>query len=392
MSICLVFPGDSQSARTWSGTPSGLARGLEELGIEVLHVSAEPPLPLGLAVTLPLALLRLRRCRGARGAAALRASRAAVREGSSEVAALRSAVLDLRLRRLAGSPALIQIGTGYTVPSKFPIVTVEDMTVPQARALGLPEWQVQSARTVSLRIERQRRAYEQARACCVASEWARDSLTSHYGISPEKVRVVGLGRNHNPRPVPRDWATPRFLFVGRDFERKGGPAVLRAFGRLHEGQPGATLDVVGEHPRLALPGVRGHGRLSLADPACRARLEALFEASTCLVMPSLFEPFGIAHAEAAAAGVPSIGTTVGGAADVIGPDAGILVPPRDGTSLWEAMRRLSDPQTAAAMGAAALARSRRFTWGAVAGRVVAAIESGAADRQDPRSAPSSSRP
>jgi len=258
------------------------------------------------------------------------------------------------------------------------VATFEDMTVPQAVALGLPEWRAQSPKTVRRRIELQRRAYEQALACCVASGWVARSLTDDYGVAPGKVHVVGLGRNHDPRPAPRAWTAPRFLFVGRDFERKGGPAVLRTFARLREVVPAATLDVVGGHPRLDLIGVTGHGQLSLTDPAARAKLETLFESSTCCVMPSRFEPFGIVHAEAAAAGVPSIGTTVGGAEEVIEPDGGVLVPPEDGKLLWEAMLRLSEPETAARMGAAALERSERFTWRAVAGRVVAALESGLA--------------
>jgi hypothetical protein len=374
MRTCLVFPGDSRSARTWSGTPRGLARGLGELGLEVHHASADLPRPVRLAVTVPLALLGLRRTHQRLGIAALRASQAAAREGSAELAALRSFALGRRLRRLADDVPVIQIGTGYTVPPGFEVVTFEDMTVRQASALGLPEWRAQSTSNVNRRIERQRRAYEQAISCCVASGWAARSLTDDYGIPPEKVHVVGLGRNHDPHRATRDWTTPRFLFVGRDFERKGGPAVVRAFRRLRERVPGATLDVVGRHPRLDVPGVNAHGLLSLTDPGARARLVALYESSTCLVMPSLFEPFGIAHAEAAAAGVPSIGTTVGGAPEVIGPDAGLVVPPGDEEALWEAMLELSEPGTAARMGAAALDRSSRFTWGAVARRVMAAIE------------------
>jgi glycosyltransferase involved in cell wall biosynthesis len=90
-------------------------------------------------------------------------------------------------------------------------------------------------------------------------------------------------------------------------------------------------------------------------------------------MPSSFEPFGIVHATAAAAGVPSIGTTVGGAGYVIGAHGGRLVPPGDRRALLAAMLELSSPDTAMRMGAAALERSRRFTWRAVAQRVLDAL-------------------
>ena len=42
--------------------------------------------------------------------------------------------------------------------------------------------------------------------------------------------VVGFGRNCEPRPVPRDWREPRFLFVGVDWQRKNGEAVVTQNG------------------------------------------------------------------------------------------------------------------------------------------------------------------
>jgi glycosyltransferase involved in cell wall biosynthesis len=91
------------------------------------------------------------------------------------------------------------------------------------------------------------------------------------------------------------------------------------------------------------------------------------------VMPSECEPFGMAYVEAAAASVPSIGTTVGGAADILGDDGGVLVAPGDEAALRDAMRRLADPGASGAMGEAAHRRAERFTWAAVAGRLLRAL-------------------
>jgi glycosyltransferase involved in cell wall biosynthesis len=90
------------------------------------------------------------------------------------------------------------------------------------------------------------------------------------------------------------------------------------------------------------------------------------------VMPSKLEPYGIVYAEAASAGLPSIGTSVGGSRDSIG-SGGVLVDPEDEAALVAAMRRLSDPGTARSLGERALEHSKKNTWQAVAKRVAGVL-------------------
>ena len=90
------------------------------------------------------------------------------------------------------------------------------------------------------------------------------------------------------------------------------------------------------------------------------------------MLPSRFEAFGIAYVEAAAAGIPSIGTTAGGGAHVLG-DGARLVPPDDLEALVAAMRAFADPAVAQTAGAAAHAATGGMTWEAVALRVLEAL-------------------
>jgi glycosyltransferase involved in cell wall biosynthesis len=90
-------------------------------------------------------------------------------------------------------------------------------------------------------------------------------------------------------------------------------------------------------------------------------------------MPSTVEAFGISYVEAGSFGVPSIGTTVGGARTAIGSDAGLLVEPGDEAQLLEAMRTAASPERAAAMGAAAAQRAELFTWERIAERLCRAL-------------------
>lgn len=378
--IGVAFPGDPSAGATWSGTPSGVMRGLGEAGVEPVAICAEPS-PLLRAVTLnALTAAYLRPGRDLK-AAVLRGRAAAW--ASPALSSVQSWAAPKRLREAGPLDGIVQIGTGYTLRSAAPIATLEDMTVAQTRAGGsaYAGWSDISQRAFDARLARQRACYEQAVACCLTSRWAADSVVADYGIAREKVHVVGIGRNHSAPPArERDWSVPRLLFVGIDWERKNGAGLLRAFARLRDERPEARLDLVGGHPPVSAPGVTGHGVLRLDVPEQHAALERLFGEATCFVMPSFSEACGIAYVEAAAAGVPSIGTSAGGSEYLIG-DGGMVVDPHDDDALLAALRRLAEPELAQSMGAAARARSERFTWEQVARRLLRALDGAPAEHE-----------
>ena len=70
-------------------------------------------------------------------------------------------------------------------------------------------------------------------------------------------------------------------------------------------------------------------RVSVADAVPADALAALYAASDLFVLPSRFEGFGMAYAEAIAHGLPVIGTTAGAIPDTVPATAGVLVPPDD---------------------------------------------------------------
>jgi glycosyltransferase involved in cell wall biosynthesis len=370
--IGLLFPGEPGDPATWSGTPAGLAAGLAHAEMSVVPLRAEAPPPFALAATGAVSLLRLHRTlRPPLGAA--KALTRAVARASPELGTVHTWSARASLRRGRPLDGVVQIGAGYEPrPRGLPLVTYEDITIPLALELGYPEWRTLSRRAVVARMDRQRRVYEHADACCMSTSWAAQSVVRDYGIPAAKVHAVGVGRNHTSEPVERDWSIPRFLFVGSAWEGKNGPALLRAFARLRAELPAATLDLVGPHPTVAEPGVTGHGVLRRGDPAQGRRLEDLLAHATCLVVPSRYEAAGIVYVEAAAAGIPSIGTAAGGSADLIG-DGGRVVDPGDEDALLAAMLELADPEVAARLGSAARSRAALFTWEAVAGRVLRAL-------------------
>jgi glycosyltransferase involved in cell wall biosynthesis len=291
--------------------------------------------------------------------------------------ALRRAMLARRLRRSGPLEGVISLGADVELPAGYRYVLVSDMTLALARRVH-PVF-AQLSESVARRWDvRQRRIYGRAEAVCAASRWCADSVERDYGVPAERVHVVGFGANHDPPHAKRDWAHPRFLFVGREWERKNGPMLIRAFTRLRAERPDAQLDLVGAHPPVDLPGVRAHGPLSLAVPEERERVERLFAQATCFAMPSTCEPFGIAYVEAARAGVPSIATSIGGTATAVG-DGGVLVDPSEDAVL-DAMRWLSEPENARRLGEAARRHSEGLSWDQVSGRLLRALDLAGIDR------------
>jgi glycosyltransferase involved in cell wall biosynthesis len=277
-------------------------------------------------------------------------------------------------RDLHGVDRAVLMGTTFEIPRDVPYVTYDDMTVGQFAALN-----DLSRRVVAPWAARQARALQDAVGCCVTGPWVTDALVAEYGIARELVGEIGIGANVVSPPVEgRDWSVPRFLFIGVDWERKGGRQVVEAFRAVRDAFPEATLELIGRTPGIDEPGVTDRGWIDMRTPEGRDALLAAFARATCFVMPSRFEPFAIVHAEAGLAGVPSIGTTVGGVDAVIGP-AGVTVPPGDHHALVAAMLDLADPGSARRLGSTAREHALQFTWENVARRLFERLVPPAAD-------------
>lgn len=401
----IAFHGDPFDPASWSGTPAGLAAALRAQGHDVVGLSARAgertDAGLQRVLAVPRMLPRLPAVlRGQPLPEAVDHAKSAARIGA-EYRALGSLRMRRELARAGHLDAVLRLGTSFEVHHPR-VVTFEDLTVRQAIDAGELEWGRVGPGTHRMRLRAQRRAFQEAAACCTATPWTARSVVEDYRVDPAKVFPVGLGANHVPGEDPgngtgagsegdgvvgdptgrergfpgghhahKDWSVPRFLFVGKAWEDKNGPTLLEAFRALRERVPRARLDLVGNHPPVELPGVTGHGFLRTAEPGLRRLLAQLSARATCLVVPTRFEPAGIVHVEAAAAGVPSIGSALGGAADMIGP-AGLTVVPGDAADLLAAMERMSNPTTARRMGEAGRARARLFTWDLVAHRMLQA--------------------
>jgi glycosyltransferase involved in cell wall biosynthesis len=161
-------------------------------------------------------------------------------------------------------------------------------------------------------------------------------------------------------------------FVGRLVLEKGIDTFARVVAGLRARGAAHRVLVVGEGPERArfaelVPEAVFAGYLD-GDALARA-----YASSEIFLNPSVTETFGIVTLEAMAAGLPTVcADATGSQSLVVAGETGFLVPPRDDAAYVEAVGRLAgDAALRAAMGAAAQARSRLYTWDAVIGDLVA---------------------
>jgi starch synthase len=282
-----------------------------------------------------------------------------------------SRTLRRRTRGLEGDFDLTLQCLGWVHGQPQPYALYVDQTRRMAER-GWPTWMPFTRREREEMLERERRMYAGAAHVFTMGEPGRESLIGEYGVDPTGITVVGGGVNFDELPEPVGPALePSVLFIGRDFERKGGEVLVEAFRRVRAELPEATLHVVSVLDRLDEPGVVAHGGGTTRD-----ELIELYRRARVLCLPSLYEPWGYTLGEAMAYGVPCVGSAVESIPHILGEgDAGLLVSRGDREELAEALLSvLTDDELARRLGAVGRRRvEREFTWRAVAERMAPAL-------------------
>lgn len=186
------------------------------------------------------------------------------------------------------------------------------------------------------------RALQRAHTVFTHSEMVNRSLAEQYAMPASQARCVRCGSNTSPIVDldPRRFENGNILFVGFDWERKGGPQLVQAFEAVRRRLPGATLTVVGCSPAIGGSGIEVLGRQPIEEVARCMGQAAVF------CMPSLREPFGYVYLEAMQAGLPVVAARRGPSAEFIRDGHnGFTVDPHDTAELAERLYTLlSDPQ------------------------------------------------
>jgi glycosyltransferase involved in cell wall biosynthesis len=171
-------------------------------------------------------------------------------------------------------------------------------------------------------------------------QWAAYSLVADYGAPVDKIDVIPPGVSldlFRPSLLPRRSERIHILFVGGQFDRKGGPDLLEAVRGLGNT---VELDIVTNSAVRAIPpGVRAniHERLEPQSD----KLVSLYRAADIFVLPSRGDCMPQAVIEAIACGLPVVATRVGAIPEMVSDGVnGYLVPTRNPRDLRTAIESL----------------------------------------------------
>lgn len=180
-------------------------------------------------------------------------------------------------------------------------------------------------------LAREREALHAARFVVGMSRWCAEDVKTFYGVPEERVRVILPGANIDDAlvPAPALWdgkLNPlRLGFIGKEWERKGGPVLLDVATRLE--RTGHPVEVVVIGPDAATlpahPSLRPMGFINKATELSRFVDVVRTFHFGCLL--SRVEALGISTLECLRLGIPVIGADVGGIPDTVPKGAGLVV-------------------------------------------------------------------
>lgn len=198
-------------------------------------------------------------------------------------------------------------GTDFNPFLNAPTYCYFDATVAQVVKAKKWEFARASDRTLKRIFNDQKNLFDQCTGIFPRSEWAAKSVIDDYNIKKAKISVTGAGVNHRMTPLPhKSYDGQSILFIGREFELKGGPLILEAFRLARKKLPSAQLVIIGCNPGINEEGVEIIGPISKDVPGGLALLMKYFSEASVFCLMSSFEAFGIAVVEAMQCGVPCV--------------------------------------------------------------------------------------
>ncbi|TVR71097.1 MAG: glycosyltransferase family 1 protein, partial [Sphaerobacteraceae bacterium] len=279
-----------------------------------------------------------------------------------------------RLRReLSANPVNVLFVPSHVLPVGYQgrsVVTIHDLGY-----LHEP-----SAHTASSRIQLDLTTRWNARSASqiiAISESTKQDLVERYGTDPSRITVIHHGVDSRFVPAPaeeieqyrRERNLPeRFiLYVGTIQPRKNLIRLISAFETISLDDPAVELVIAGKtgwksHPIVTRATVSSaSGRIRFEGHIPDTHLPTLYSAASAVVLPSLYEGFGLPVLEAMACGTPVVMSNRGALPEISGADARVI-DPLDVQDLAAGLRSALDSSNVDALHQARIEHARSFTW------------------------------
>ncbi len=338
LSIGFLTVEDADDRRSWSGSNWYLKRALEAQGAQVVPLGPLRPQPV-LFFCRVLNQISLR----------LLGKRFHYRD-SFVLSKAYARIVARRLRHQRVDVVLAPAGLSAIALLKtdVPIIHFNDRCLAGALEYhnilkGLLAWSQEQ----SLALERI--ALKRAALTVYASEWAAQAARKAVPEVAQRIVTLPMGANLDRVPeAPSDAAFPpeklKLLFVGVDWENKGGPIAFQALQELTRRGYRAELVVCGCTPPADLndPDMVREGFLHKGVHEHAAKLDRHFRTAHFFILPTRFEAYGIVFCEAAAYGLPALGTRTGGVPTIVveGRTGLLFGPEQDGVHYADAIEGL----------------------------------------------------
>jgi glycosyltransferase involved in cell wall biosynthesis len=229
--------------------------------------------------------------------------------------------------------------------------------------------------------ESERDALKIARCVVVTSPFTAETLNRDYNVPQQKLFVALPGTDPAQRSL-RNNSIPRLLTVATVTHRKGYDVLIQALAKLadmswvcvsvgsltREPKTTITVQALAERNHIA-------ERIQFCGELATSALETEYHQASIFVLPSRYEGYGMAFADALAHGLPIVACAAGAVTRTVPADSGLLVQPDDADSLSEAIRRLlSDVAFCNSLADAAWRRGQSLPrWSDTAACVAAAL-------------------
>jgi glycosyltransferase involved in cell wall biosynthesis len=234
------------------------------------------------------------------------------------------------------------------------------------------------------RVEAEERRALYAAALVIVTGKATLPLLARYELPADQVVVVEPGTDPAPLAHGSGRSAPNLLTVAHLHPGKGHEILLEALSSVAEDDWRLTCaGSLTRHPPTAQRVRALAQRLGLADRVSLVgdlddcSLAACYDTADVFVLPTLQETYGMAVAEALARGLPVVSTRTGAIPDLVGDDAGLLVPAGDVPALAAALSRvIGEPDLRGRLAAGARrVRGRLPDWQHAATSFAATLES-----------------